>query len=111
MENIIGKIIAVLLVFIAPIQAVIISITIFVFVDLITGIWAALKRNEAIESKKMRDSIGKWISYCLAIILSHMLDEYFPIPVTDLFFNTMTRPKCHKRTDTLFPYTTLFRSI
>lgn len=74
MSNIWTKLIAVVLAFLAPIQAVLISITIFVIVDMITGMIAAHKRGETISSKKMRDSIGKMISYWLFILLAHLLD-------------------------------------
>lgn len=43
--------------------------------DLITGIWAAVKRGEAFSSAKLRQTITKTLGYQLAIVLSYVTES------------------------------------
>ena len=74
MQNVFGAAIAVLLTFLAPISIYIFVMLLFVACDFITGVRAAQKRKELVQSKRMRDSVDKFIYYALAIVLSHALD-------------------------------------
>lgn len=89
MKDISIKMLMAVFVFLAPIHTMLISITLFVLVDFVTGVYAAYKQNILIESKRMRDSVGKLISYYLLIILGFLLDKYFIVPVVEssFFFN------------------------
>lgn len=60
--------------FMAPIQVFIIWMLIFVGVDLVSGIIAAKKRGEKLESKKLRATINKMTWYFMFIILAQGLD-------------------------------------
>lgn len=60
--------------FMAPIQVFIIWMLIFVGVDLASGIIAAKKRGEKLESKKLRATINKMTWYFMFIVLAQGLD-------------------------------------
>jgi hypothetical protein len=60
----------------APIKMVLITVGFLILVDLVTGIWAALKRKEKISSAVMRRTISKMLVYQLAIISGFMLETY-----------------------------------
>lgn len=75
--------IAMLAVF-APIQMVIIVTGVLVFADLITGIVAAKKRKEKIDSAGLRRTVTKTAVYLTAICMGflvekYMIDEIMPI--------------------------------
>lgn len=61
----------------APIKALLIAALALALVDMITGIWAALKRGEKITSAKMRRSVSKIFIYQLGIlsgfIIGHLI--------------------------------------
>ena len=78
--------IAYLIFFFSPIIAILIATGVLVFTDLFTGIFAANKRGEVIDSKKMARSISKIIFYFTAIILSRMMEiVFFPqIPIANI---------------------------
>ena len=78
--------IAYLILFFSPIIAILIATGVLVFTDLFTGIFAANKRGEVIDSKKMARSISKIIFYFTAIILSRMMEiVFFPqIPIANI---------------------------
>ena len=60
----------------APIKMVLVTVGFLILVDLVTGIWAALKRKEKISSAVMRRTISKMLVYQLAIISGFMLETY-----------------------------------
>lgn len=71
----------------APIHAVIITVGVLIFADLIAGIWAAKKRGEEISSARMRDSITKMLVYQLVIITGYLVETHLLeglIPVVKL---------------------------
>jgi len=78
--------IAYLIFFFSPIVAILIATGVLVFTDLFTGVFAANKRGEKIDSKKMARSISKIIFYFTAIILSRMMETvFFPsIPIASI---------------------------
>lgn len=56
-------------------KAIIVATVMFIFVDLLTGLWKALKLKEKITSKALRRTIEKLISYLLVIMLAKILDK------------------------------------
>lgn len=72
-----------LLAFVLPIKSVFISIYILLFIDFITGIWASVKQEQTITSKRMRDSINKIIAYTITVLgvllLEQRLLQGFPL--------------------------------
>lgn len=48
--------------------------------DVVTGVWAAYKRNEAIRSNGFRRTISKIVLYFLAILLSKGMEDVLHIP-------------------------------
>ena len=71
----------------APIKMVLITVGFLVVTDLITGIWAALKRKEKISSAVMRRTISKMLVYQLTVISGFMLETYIldgVLPVTKI---------------------------
>lgn len=64
-----------LLVFLAPVQATMIAVSALVVGDLVTGVWAALKRGETFSSAKFRQTVTKTIGYQLAIVLAFITES------------------------------------
>ena len=60
----------------APIHAVLVSVGVVIFADLFTGVWAAHKRGERINSAGLRRTISKMFVYSLAIILGFIIETY-----------------------------------
>lgn len=63
--------------FFSPIYLILFTTGFLVATDLLTGIFAAKKRGEAVDSKKMARSISKIIFYFIAIILSRIMEITF----------------------------------
>jgi phage-related holin len=78
--------IAYLIFFFSPIVAILIATGVLVFTDLFTGVFAAARRGEKVDSKKMARSVSKIIFYFTAIILSRMMETvFFPsIPIASI---------------------------
>ncbi|WP_374028339.1 phage holin family protein [Bdellovibrio bacteriovorus] len=75
-----------LLVF-APIKAVIITVGVLIFADMILGIMAARKRGEAITSAGMRRSVTKMFVYQSAVMTGFLVETFLLgglIPVNKL---------------------------
>lgn len=60
-----------------PVAAALVWMGVFVFIDLITGIWKARKNAEPITSKRLGNTITKVVMYFLAIITSQVMDAIF----------------------------------
>lgn len=74
--NFFSKLALTLLAILAPAKALIISVGFLILADLITGIWAALKRGEKIRSAAMRRTISKMVVYNLAVISGFLVETY-----------------------------------
>lgn len=71
----------------APIKAVIITVGILIFADLVLGILAARKRGEKITSAGMRRTITKMCVYQLAVLTGFLFETFLLgglIPVSKL---------------------------
>lgn len=64
------------LVVIAPIKPTLIAVSVLVFADFITGIWAALKKKERISSNGINKSLMKSFAYMLFIIVAFVIEKY-----------------------------------
>lgn len=73
------KIIGWIGVFLFPIKATMFAVGALIIVDLFTGVWAAIKRDENITSNGFRRTVSKVIAYQLAIITSFIIDKYFAV--------------------------------
>lgn len=60
----------------APIKSILITTAVMIIGDLITGIWAAKKRDEPITSAGLRRTISKLIIYELALIFAYLGEHY-----------------------------------
>lgn len=74
-EILIKLAISVLAVF-APIQAIIITVGVLIFADLILGIMAAHKRGDAITSAALRRTVTKMFVYQLTILTAFLVQTY-----------------------------------
>lgn len=68
----------------APAKALLISVGFLIIADLVTGVWAAIKRGEKIKSSAMRRTISKMVIYNIAVISgflveTYMLENIFPV--------------------------------
>lgn len=61
--------------FLAPAKVTMITVGFLVLGDLITGIWASVKRGETFSSAKLRQTITKTLGYQLAIVLSYVTES------------------------------------
>lgn len=70
----------------APIHEVLIATGVIIFIDLVTGLWRAIKAKETISSGIMRRTITKFLVYQLAIITGFLIETYLlkDIPITKL---------------------------
>lgn len=59
-----------------PVTPIIVSIMMLIVVDMIFGIYAAIKRKNKITSRKMSQTISKLLLYVLVILSVHLLDTY-----------------------------------
>lgn len=87
MKEFLFKIMVVILSVLAPIQAVLITVGILIVSDLITGIWAAIKKGQKIESSVMRRTVSKMFVYQLSVICGFLLEFYLlggSIPVSKI---------------------------
>lgn len=87
MKEWIIKIITIIVTVLAPIHAVMISVGVLVIADLITGIWAAIKRGEKVRSAAMRRTISKMLIYQIALITGFIFERYILedlIPMTKI---------------------------
>lgn len=75
MEYLKALFIATLAVF-APIQASLVTVVVLIFADLITGIWAAYKRDEQITSSGLRRTISKLILFEAGLALGFLAETY-----------------------------------
>ncbi len=67
--------------FFAPIHYALFGIVIFVIIDFLTGVWKAFRLNERIQSRRMRDTIGKFIGYFILLLIGQIFDSWFIIPL------------------------------
>ena len=70
----------------APIKALLIATGAVIFIDLITGVWRAIKAKEAISSSIMRRTVTKFLVYQFAIITAFIIQTFLApeIPMTKL---------------------------
>jgi phage-related holin len=72
--NLAMKIFAACLAYFAPIAPMVHAVLIMVMIDLVTGVWAASTRSEAICSNGFRRTVRKLIGYTILIIAGHIVD-------------------------------------
>lgn len=75
--------------FLAPIETFIVWMLIFVMIDLVSGVWAAKRRHEKLESKKLGATLNKMVWYFTAIVMAQALDVKI-IPYIDLHLASLT---------------------
>ena len=68
----------------APAKAMLATALLFIVLDLITGVWAAKKRGDAITSQGLKRTVIKIMIYELAIALAflceiYLMGDYMPI--------------------------------
>jgi len=71
----IGKLIAFLLLWFAPISDYIHLVIVLIFIDLITGSYASVKEGQRFSASKMRNTVEKFLFYSLAIISAFVLQK------------------------------------
>jgi len=76
MDSMIKNLLVVAIALLTPIHAIMISVFVLVFCDLILGILAARKRGESISSSGMRRTIVKILSYQAVIICGFLVETY-----------------------------------
>lgn len=70
-----------LIVFISPVRAVMTAIMFLAVTDLITALWAVLKRQEKVTSVGLRKTINKILAYEIAVVLSYVVETVFQLGV------------------------------
>lgn len=75
-ENMIKYLAVSILAILSPIIPMLITVFILIVLDLITGIWAALKRSEKITSGGIRRTITKIFVYDIAILSGLLIQKY-----------------------------------
>lgn len=75
----------------APIQGILITVGVVIFMDMITGVMAASKRNEKISSAALRRSLSKLLVYHCALLTGFLIETYLMdglIPITKIIAAT-----------------------
>lgn len=62
-------------VYIAPVQDIVIGISVLVILDFITGIMASYKTKEKITSRGFRQTVSKTLSYQASVIVAMVLEK------------------------------------
>ncbi len=73
--------------YLSPIKSTLVAVGFLIFIDTFTGLWAAFKLNQKIESYKLRQMITKSAIYSIAIITGYVLQQELmgpDIPVVKL---------------------------
>lgn len=76
-SNFLGLLGTYLISFFTPLAWWLVAVGLFVAADFITGILKAKKQKEEIKSKKMFNTVTKFVAYGIAIIVSHSLSLLF----------------------------------
>jgi hypothetical protein len=98
-QNFFKNIFIVILSFLAPVTQAIFAVYFLVLLDLITGVWGAIKQKKEITSSAMSRTIGKVLIYSTAIILAYVVHKYlmigfeFPIETMVSGFIALTETK------------------
>ena len=61
----------------SPIYMPVLWIGFFVFIDLMLALYLAKKKGEKITSKKMSNTVTKFLLYALTVICAHVIDTQF----------------------------------
>jgi phage-related holin len=70
------KIGGMVLVITLPIRPALIAISLLVFADMLTGIWASLKEGKSVTSSGLRRTVTKTLTYQAAIIFAFIMQTY-----------------------------------
>lgn len=72
--------------FLAPVKAMMVLVFALVFIDLVTGVWAAKKRGERITSAKLRRTLTKLFIFEIALLFGFLLQSLLGniIPIANL---------------------------
>jgi phage-related holin len=80
----ISKIMILIIAYFTPIKEMVNVMLIFLLIDLISGIWAAVKEKQQIQSAKLRRSITKFLWYTVAVMVAFMMETTFNLTWTNL---------------------------
>ena len=70
------KFITMLAALLYPVKQVMLAVGFLVLMDFVTGIWASMKREEKLQSSKMRITVIKGFAYQAAILVAFVLETY-----------------------------------
>lgn len=76
MKNWLHNILIVSLAALAPIHAIMIVTGCLIVADLITGVWAAVKKGDKISSAALRRTVSKFCIYQIAIISAFIVQKF-----------------------------------
>jgi hypothetical protein len=68
------------------VKSILVVVGILLFFDMLTGVWAALVKQEEIHSKKLGHTVTKMIIYQITIISAFLIEKYIitQIPITEV---------------------------
>jgi phage-related holin len=79
METFFPKVLALFLAYFASVAEMIHVMLIFLALDTISGIWAALKAGDKIRSQKLRRTVYKFLWYTVAVMSAWMMEKTFTL--------------------------------
>jgi len=79
-----AKLVVLLISYFAPVKDIVHVLLIFIAIDFLSGLWAARKRGEKLESRKFRKTLTKFLWYTVALILSFMMEKTFHLSWSNL---------------------------
>jgi len=57
-----------------PLYDILLSVLLLIVIDFFTGIGSAIKRKEGISSRKMRNTLNKFLFYSLTLLAAHIVE-------------------------------------
>jgi len=75
MKQILSQLVTTFLLWITPINPILLAMCVLVFVDWVTGIWSALKQGK-FESLHVGHSAVKFAAYCVCILIAHFAETH-----------------------------------
>ncbi len=71
-----GKILSMFILVLAPIHSILLAVSLLIGLDMITGIWASIKRKEKITSAGLKKTVIKTFLYQCSVIVAWLMETY-----------------------------------
>lgn len=70
-----------ILAILAPIQSVMLAAAALILLDLVTGVWCALKTKQVVTSNGLRRTVTKMCAFQIAILTAFLMEQYLLVGI------------------------------